>query len=327
MSRPTGTTDDLLEVEILRYSDSLKSAWDAFIPITKNRSFLFLRDYMDYHQDRFHDHSLLFLVNGALKACLPANVAGRILHSHQGLTFGGLLMHRDVRLNDVLAIVAALRRRLASDGLEALIYRPMPHPYHEVPAGEDIVALHANHVAVVDVRATLCVRAGEIERLSQNRRRDLRSDRQGETVIRRSDDFPTFMRQCTAYLARRHGGRPVHSEQEIALLASRFPDNIKLFVIEGAAGMLAGVILYRHGNCTKAQYIAMGTGPVRNGALTKLLVHILSAVLPAGSWFDFGHSYDPADRLNHGVHRFKESLGARTVPVTTYRLAAAQCEV
>jgi hypothetical protein len=311
-------------VDILRYSDSLKSMWDRFIPATKNRNFLFMRDYMDYHRDRFADHSLLFRLNGTLMACLPANVAERILHSHQGLTFGGLLLHRDIRLHQVQAIVAALRGHLASQGLEALIYRPMPHPYHEFPAEEDILALHANGATVVDTRATLCVRAGQLERLSSDRRKDLRADSEGELTIRRSDDFAGFMRHCAAYLARRFASHPVHSEEEMILLASRFPDNIQLYVVERASEMLAGTILYRHATCAKLQYGARGPGSDDERAFTRLYGYILGEILPPGSWVDFGHSHDPAGRFNEGIHRFKESMGARTILLTTFRLAASR---
>ena len=98
------------QIEIRRYADSLKQTWDRFVPTTKNRSFLFLRDYMDYHRERFSDHSLLFLVNRRLLACLPAHVADGKLCSHLGLTFGGLLLHRDIRLRQVRGVTPASLR-------------------------------------------------------------------------------------------------------------------------------------------------------------------------------------------------------------------------
>ena len=43
--------------------------------VSKNGTFLFLRAYMDYHSDRFHDHSLMFHnEKGKLIAVLPANI-------------------------------------------------------------------------------------------------------------------------------------------------------------------------------------------------------------------------------------------------------------
>jgi hypothetical protein len=309
-------------VQIVPYTDSLRNLWDGFIPETKNRSFMFMRGYMDYHRDRFEDRSLFFLVEGRLRACLPANVAGRLLHSHQGLTFGGLLMHRDIRLGHMRSIMAALRRRLADDGLEALIYRPMPFPYHDLPAEEDIVALTAEGGTIQETRATLCLRAGHLEQFSENRREDLARGARAGLTLRRSDEFAGFMMRCAAYLKRRHGARPVHSEQEMVLLAQRFPDNIQLYVVERAGEMLAGLVLYRHGACARLQYFAEATDDVPRGAVGQLYGHLLGEVLPADSWLDFGHSHDPAGQFNEGVHLFKESFGARTVSLATYRLEA-----
>ena len=80
--------------EIKPYLPELKSEWDAFVSASKNGLFLFYRDYMDYHHDRFPDHSLLIYRRNKLYALLPANQKGNILYSHQGLTFGALIFNQ-----------------------------------------------------------------------------------------------------------------------------------------------------------------------------------------------------------------------------------------
>ena len=37
----------------------MRAPWDTFVQESKNGTFLFVRDYMDYHRDRFQDCSLL----------------------------------------------------------------------------------------------------------------------------------------------------------------------------------------------------------------------------------------------------------------------------
>jgi len=309
-------------LEIRRYSDDLKDVWDRFVATIKNRSFLFRRDYMDYHRDRFQDHSLLFQLGGKLMACLPAHVAQGKLCSHQGLTFGGLLMCRDIRLGQLQAIASALRDHLRSEGLSNLDYRPMPHPYHEIPAEEDIVALAAEGAALSDARAVPFVRAGHA-RLSRDRLRDLRDKSLADLLVRRSDDIRGFMRYCAEHRARRFNSTLVHSADEMVLLAARFPDNIQHYVIERAGEALAGTILYRHGNCAKVQYSAPASAAMEDGVMTHLYCKLLGDILPAGQWVDFGHSHDFDGNFNSGVHQFKESLGARTVLLARYNLAAA----
>jgi DNA-binding response OmpR family regulator len=47
-------------LSVERYTASRKREWDTFVSTAKNATFLFFRDYMDYHRDRFTDHSLMF---------------------------------------------------------------------------------------------------------------------------------------------------------------------------------------------------------------------------------------------------------------------------
>ena len=43
----------------LRYNSTNKAIWDKFVTDAKNGHIMFLRDYMDYHSERFRDHSLM----------------------------------------------------------------------------------------------------------------------------------------------------------------------------------------------------------------------------------------------------------------------------
>ena len=57
---------------IKRYSDNDKELWNQFNSKCKNSMFMFDRDYMDYHRDRFFDHSLMFYEETELISILPA---------------------------------------------------------------------------------------------------------------------------------------------------------------------------------------------------------------------------------------------------------------
>ena len=81
-------------IEIVKYESSYKPRWDDFVSKSKNGSFLFFRDYMEYHKDRFLDSSLLFFEEDDLVALMPANIAGDIFCGHAGLTFGGVMSDR-----------------------------------------------------------------------------------------------------------------------------------------------------------------------------------------------------------------------------------------
>ncbi len=78
-------------IDLVTYAPEYKILWDNFVSTSKNGVFLFYRDYMEYHSDRFLDHSLLFFKNGKLIGLMPANANKDVLNSHEGLTFGGII--------------------------------------------------------------------------------------------------------------------------------------------------------------------------------------------------------------------------------------------
>ena len=65
--------------EIRRYTPADKPLWDKYVAKARNATFLFFRDYMDYHSDRFEDHSLMFFVGNHLHSILPANIVDTTL--------------------------------------------------------------------------------------------------------------------------------------------------------------------------------------------------------------------------------------------------------
>ena len=65
--------------------------WNNFVSEAKNATFLFDRNFMEYHVNRFTDYSLLIFYSDKLVALLPANRAEATIFSHQGLTYGGLI--------------------------------------------------------------------------------------------------------------------------------------------------------------------------------------------------------------------------------------------
>ena len=62
-------------IEVNIYQKKLKTHWDKFIDNASNSTFLFKRDFIEYHNDRFKDFSLLFYKNEKLIAVLPANIS------------------------------------------------------------------------------------------------------------------------------------------------------------------------------------------------------------------------------------------------------------
>jgi len=308
-------------ISVERYESSIRAVWDATVRSARARHFLFERDYMDYHSDRFVDASLLVLYDGRPIAVLPASRVGEDAVSHGGLTFGGLLSSS--RLTSERAIVAleAVSAALAAVGVRRLVYKPMPHLYHIVPAEEDLYALQAAGAHLVRRDVTAAVPPCDRVPYSNERRRAVRAGREAELVLCESDRVEEFMALVSDVLADRHGLTPVHTAAEMRTLCDRFPGRIRLFVATANDEVIAGTLIFETPMVAHAQYIANGPLGRELCAGDALFDHLLSSVY-GEKWFDFGISND-ARGLNTGLIRNKEGFGARAVVHDHYLLKLA----
>ena len=125
-------------IAVRPYTPNDAERWNELVAQSRNGTFLFDRRYMDYHSDRFADHSLLFSERGKTVALLPANRCGDTLHSHQGLTYGGLVMSQGVTTAKACEIFTELNKYLCAEGIKKVVYKAVPHIYHRYPAEEDL---------------------------------------------------------------------------------------------------------------------------------------------------------------------------------------------
>jgi GNAT acetyltransferase-like protein len=305
----------------VRYGPVHRSAWDEFVARAKNGVFMFRRDYMEYHADRFADHSLVFMAETRPIALLPASVDAGTLVSHGGLTFGGMVTDDTMRSATMLRIFAALTAYLRDQRIVRLVYKAVPHIYHRVPAEEDLYALYRYGARLVRRDLSSTIAPGDRLAPSKGRRWSLKQSRVHGVEVRRSDDFAGFMAIEAELLRSKYGLQPVHTAAELALLAGRFPDNIKLFAAYKDDAMLAGVCVYESSRVAHAQYIAATAEGKRIGALDAILDRLLNEHYAAKPYFDFGISTELDGRyLNAGLLANKESFGARAVVYDFYEL-------
>ena len=128
--------------DIIRYTPEKADIWNQFVAEAKNGTFLFDRNYMDYHSDRFNDHSLMFYEKNRLLAVLPGHISGDGYFTHKGLTYGGLLMSIHLSVVQTMELFQQLNDYLRSIGIKRVYYKCIPWIYHRLPAEEDLYALY-----------------------------------------------------------------------------------------------------------------------------------------------------------------------------------------
>ncbi len=114
----------MAEIEVVRYDESYRDKWDKFVlEKTMNGTFLQSRKFLEYHKDRFIDHSLLFIKCGTIIAVCPAiekiNQSKKEFLSHLGSTFGGLIFGKEFyTISYCTEVIDLLNKYLEQQGFE-----------------------------------------------------------------------------------------------------------------------------------------------------------------------------------------------------------------
>ena len=307
-------------ISVRQYTPDSRGPWDDFVRASKNGTFLFQRDYMDYHADRFTDQSLLIFEDDRLVAVLPASRGddGRIV-SHGGLTYGGLVTGDKMTAALALDVISAVLKHCKTAGFTHLHYKPVPHFYHRQPAEEDLHALFlcGARLCRSDLSSTIALR--NPLGFAKSKRAGVKAARKAELSVAESRDFAGFSAILTETLASRHGATPTHAREELELLAGRFPRDIRLFDARKQGQICAAILMFDCGPTVHAQYIASTLQGRELGAIDAIVSHLVIEVFPDRLWFDFGISTVNQGRdLNVGLSRQKEMYGARTTVYQQY---------
>lgn len=307
-------------ISLRRYTANDAKAWDAFVATAKNATFLFMRGYMDYHSDRFTDHSLMFYDNNSLYALLPANISGDTLYSHQGLTYGGILLGEKASTPTTLSLFDVLNEYLRNIGVRRVVYKPVPHVYHTLPAEEDLYALYWRCKARVTKRDIgTMLELGNSPRWARLRRRGVKHAQEAGITVREDDNLEAFWKVLEQNLWDCHGVKPVHTVEEMRLLKSRFPENIRLYNAYLGDALVGGILLYIYKNVVHAQYSSATPEGKHMGALDIIYDRLLNHDFTEYKYFDWGRSTEgDGHMLNENLIMQKEGFGGRAVIYDTY---------
>ena len=313
----------LESLHIVRYTAEQSKVWDDFVTQTKNGTFLFMRDYMDYHADRFTDCSFLFYKEKQLVALLPAHINGETFGTHVGLTYGGFLISRQVTIDMMMEMFRMLCRYL-KENTEAgrILYRVIPHIYHAYPSEEDLYALFRMGARLTERKISSVVLSGTGIPFRKLRVRKLKQARKEGLSVCSDEAYNLFWPILEENLQERHGAKPVHSLNEITCLHQKFPDNIKLHrTVDEAGETLAGCVMYITDRVAHVQYIGSTDRGRKLGALDLLFDKLLHECYADKKYFDFGTSVENGGRyLNEGLIFQKEGFGGRAVVYDVYEL-------
>lgn len=317
----------LKQFKIKKYDQTYFDLWNNLVSNSKNGTFLFNRDFMEYHSNRFEDFSLLvFDEKDKLVAILPANKVGNELFSHQGLTYGGLIYNDNLKSELIINIFYDVLKFLHENSFEKITIKCIPVIYHKKPSDEMLYVLflleskliRRDLLAVIDLEKENSISKGRMEGVSKGVKNEL--------VIVEESNFENFWNFILIpNLYEKHNALPVHSLKEIEYLHSKFPKNIRQFNVYKNSEIVAGTTIFESEQVAHAQYISANSTKSELGSLDYLYYHLMTNVFKDKKFLDFGISNEKNGKLlNKGLSFWKESFGASAITQDFYEVEVSK---
>ena len=308
--------------QVCKYTNSKKADWDNFIATAKNATFLFQREFMDYHNDRFEDFSLMVYKDEKLYAVFPANKNGENVYSHQGLTYGSFVLQDSAKLKSTFIAFKELLKFLFEEGIKKLDIRIIPTFYNSLPSDELEYVLYKAGASLVKRDVILLIDYQNKLRFQKNRREGINKAKRKNLIVKVDGDYEAFWNKILIpNLKEKHNSSPVHSLDEIKLLAARFPNHIKQVNVYQDDKIVAGTTVFLTKKVVHPQYVSANINKNELGSLDVLYNFIIDHFIAGRNYFSFNTSSEENGKLlNEGLLFWKESCGARPHVFNNYEI-------
>ena len=312
------------------YTEAHADKWDAFVmQHAMNGTFLQTRRFLNYHPEgRFTDASLMFYNGQELCAVLPAaaqTVDGkRMLRSHPGSTFGGLIVGPEMlRAPKLVEMIADLDAYAKEQGFEACEIKLTSDLFSTLPTDALQYALyHAGYTDEVEIAAYLPVKGKTHEELvaeySFNKRYDLKKCEKAGLQLRRihaHEELKAFY-DLLCWNLQKFDAKPVHTLDELAdFHDDRLKDEVVFIgVYDAEERMVAGACLFwfAQAKALHTQYLATAPDVKKYVPSTYLYDSVIRTALEMeAEKVSFGTStHDRGRVLNTGLIQNKEGYGS-----------------
>ncbi|MEW4922953.1 GNAT family N-acetyltransferase [Algibacter sp. 2305UL17-15] len=316
------------DFKVIKYSSLFYNQWNDFVASSKNATFLFHRDFMEYHQDRFDDFSLLMFKGETLISILPANKVENKIYSHQGLSYGGLVFSKTINFETVLETVKVLLLFLKDHGIKTLVLKQIPRLYFEKPSDEIDYICFLLQAKLSRRDMSIAIDLKSDFKYATLRKRKINKAKTFDLNIAEDNGFSVFWNEVLVpNLKATYNVQPVHSVEEITMLQQKFPNNIKQFNVFDDSGILAGCTVFISNKVVHLQYIATKKND-KKGALDYLINHLITDTFKDKAYFDFGISNEmQGTKLNLGLVHWKQGFGGAAVSHDFYEVDVENYEL
>ena len=298
---------------IKKYQADFQKDWDDLIKRSSNGTFLHFRNYMDYHAHRFEDFSLMIYEDLKLRAVLPAHRIGNALYAHKGLTYSDFIFQKKLKTERKFAIVEQTLAFLNRQNIQYLFINAIPFTFQSVTDETCAYIYHKTGASIEKILPFFTIDNRNGIKPNENRRKNHKKlSKLNYQITDNITDLPGFWQIVQNNLQNRYETNPVHSTEEINLLAERFPEQIKLFTIKSNNQILAGALVYFINQTAHFQYIHASDTTESRQAVEFLTFELIRKFRDY-AYISFGNSAVSHNNLNKNLVYWKESLGCQIV--------------
>jgi len=267
---------------------------------------------MDYHNDRFEDFSILIYKNKSLVGLIPANRLKNTVYSHQGLTYGGLLLETNSKVLFLEEIMTAVKKFYKDNGVTDFQLKSFPSGYPHYQTIPISSFFKNSKSKIITTYKSLAIDYSKGVKIHKTKLKHQRKGLERGLEIRLDNDFKTFWTEVLIpKLKDRYQTKPVHSLDEIEQLHSFFPDKILQFNVYLQDKILGGITIYNKGAVVKSQYSATTFEGQNNYAIDVLFLYLINHFKNIGTQFFCMGTVTTNDSLgyNPGLLKQKQELG------------------
>lgn len=301
--------------------------WDGFIVNSVNGTFLQSRKFLNYHpKERFTDASLIVRDNNSkivalIPACEMEENGRKILWSHKGSTYGGIVTDRKHWRAEALEQIILCVDEYFKHHYQEVFLKITPSVIGSVSDDllDYLLFLHGyDRYVELDTYLDFAEYKSDIVmNFNETKRKHIRRLQKYELVFRelkREEEIAEFHKLLTLNL-HKFGLKPVHSLPELLeLKKDRLPENIDFYGVEYRGEILAAGMVFDFGNgVVHTQNLSSDPGRKDINAIEYLYYGVIRHYKDNGTrYLSWGISTEEQGRiLNHGLIRNKESYGSK----------------
>ena len=237
------------------------------------------------------------------------------------MTYGGLILSKQIKFPDVFEIFNLLLSHLHETNYSTLIMKEIPEIYKSLPSGEVNYLLHRMKAKLIRRDVLSVIKLGNSS-FSRDRIQGNKRGKKNKLTIKETSSFEEFWNTLLIpNLKNKHNVAPVHSFEEITILNEFFPKKIRQFNVYLDDKIVAGTTIFETKTTAHVQYISANAEKNKLGSLDYLFTYLIEEVFNKKDYFDFGISNENnGEFVNQGLLYWKEGFGARSITQDFYEI-------